>query len=263
MPSGRSARGPRDVARLAGLVVALLAGIAWISTSAATGPAQPPNLLTITATAAPLSGPVPLTVAFAVHGSGGFPPYFYNWTFGDGSPNATTQFVNHTYRAYALYTVDVTVVDDEGEIASTTVTVDAGPDPLTVSLSAVPSALAAGGTTYLETSVQGGVPPFRYAWSGLPDGCPAQSVENLSCTPRYGGSYVVNVTVVDARNSSSTATIGLVVTGPGLPPPSKSASPPPDYTYDILAVVGVGALAVVIAAVIGRRARRSRAGPGG
>jgi PKD repeat protein len=252
---------------LASMVVFLLVGPGLISgtASGARGsptPSFPP--FSINATATPSSGPVPVSVAFSSQASGGLAPYYYNWSFGDGSANATDPSVNHTYRWVAVFHVNVTAVDVLGEIATKTLTVDATPAPLTVALSANPSALASGATTYLETSVQGGVPPYRYAWTGLPVGCPGQSVENLSCTPTYGGSYVVNVTVNDSSGRSASAVIGLVVSGP--PPPTRApsmGSPASNYPFEILAVVLLGAAAIAAAAVIGRRARKRRDDPGG
>jgi PKD repeat protein len=237
------------------------AGLASFPGVGAIGPAQPPPL-SVTATASPLSAPVPSTVAFEARAASGSTPYYYNWSFGDGSPNATTQFVNHTFRTIGSFRVNVTVVDALGEIASDWLMVNVTPDPIGISLTAVPPDLAAGTTTYLETSVQGGVPPYRYTWSGLPDGCPPQPVENLSCTPLYGGSFVIHVNVTDARNATGSATTAIVVSGPPPPGSGHPAAASPDYTDDIVAVLIVGAVLVSAAALVGRRARRRRSDPG-
>jgi hypothetical protein len=239
------------------VAAACLAGLSGVD---AGRPALPPPL-SVTATASPFSSPVPSTVAFGARAVSGSTPYYYNWSFGDGSPNATTQFVNHTFHTIGSYRVNVTVVDALGEVASNWLMVNVTPDPIEISLTAVPPDLAAGTTTYLETSVQGGVPPYRYAWSGLPEGCPAQSVENLSCTPLYGGSFVIHVNVTDARNATGSATTALVVSGPPPPGGERPAAASPDYTDDIVAVLVVGAVLIVAAAVIGRRARRRRTDP--
>ena len=214
--------------------------------------------LVLNATATPSTGGIPLTVVLNATASGGVAPYSYNWSFGDGSPNATNGTVEHTYRWVATFHVNVTVEDHLGEFVTVALSVVAEPAALVVGLSAIPSALAAGATTYLVTSVEGGTAPYTFAWTGLPLGCPAQPVKNLSCTPTYGGSYVVTVSVTDARGQVQNSTLGLVVTGPGPPAPPAAPTRPTDFTYAILAVAAVGIAAVAIAAIVGRRARRRR-----
>jgi hypothetical protein len=199
-----------------------------------------------------------LTVALAAHASNGFAPYSYSWSFGDQSPNQTGAFTNHTYPAIAIYRVVVTASDTMGELAEAALNVTVTPAPLAIGLTANRSAIAAGETTYLEAMVQGGLAPFVYVWSGLPAGCPSQPVQTLSCTPLYGGSYVVNVTVTDARHASASATVALVVSGPGPPVVPRPGPAAPDYTVPIVAVALIGIALVVGAALIGRRARRRR-----
>lgn len=60
-------------------------------------------------------------VALTLDGSGSFDPdggaiTQYDWDFGDGTPavTVTTPTVQHTYAAAGLYTVTLTVIDDEG-----------------------------------------------------------------------------------------------------------------------------------------------------
>jgi len=224
-------------------------------------PSDTPPYLTANATASPVAGPIPLTVMFVAHAAQGMPPYSYNWSFGDRSANATTEFANHTFRSIGTYQVNLTVGDSVGELVTTSLSINATPDALAIQVSANPAALSAGATTLLSTTVTGGLAPFRYNWSGLPEGCPPQTVQNLSCTPLYGGSYVVRVTVTDARDVSATSTVALLVSGPGPRAPPGPAPPAPDYTDAIFAVVGVGAIAVIAAALVGRRARRRSDGP--
>jgi PKD domain len=259
-PGQTRRRGAGSSVLALGLVVLL--ALSALSLGGSVGaPAQPPPTLSVVATASPVAGSIPLTVAFAAQASNGFPPYSYTWSFGDGSPNVTGAFANHTFLRIDDYRVTVTAVDQMDEVAFAGVVVNATPTRLEIRLTAVPPALAAGQTTILETSVQGGLAPFRFAWSGLPDGCPSQPVENLSCSPTYGGSFVVNVTVTDARNVSASATVALVVSGPGPPSPPAVAPAAPNFTDAILAVAVIGAALVVAAALLGRRARRRRESP--
>jgi hypothetical protein len=50
---------------------------------------------------------------FYVDIAGGFPPYSYEWDFGDGT-TSTEQTPTHTYKADGSYTVSLTVTDDRG-----------------------------------------------------------------------------------------------------------------------------------------------------
>jgi PKD repeat protein len=96
---------------------------------------------TASATATPTSGTAPLAVNF--NGSGSSDPdgtvTSYAWTFGDGG-SATGATTSHTYVTAGNYTAQLTVTDNQGASASTTVgiVVNAGP-----TAPAAPSNLAA------------------------------------------------------------------------------------------------------------------------
>ena len=88
---------------------------------------QPPSA---SATATPTSGTAPLAVNF--NGTGSSDPdgtiTSYAWTFGDGG-SATGATTSHTYVTAGNYTTQLTVTDNQGATASTTVgiVVNAGP----------------------------------------------------------------------------------------------------------------------------------------
>jgi cytochrome c len=85
---------------------------------------------TASAAADPTEGGVPLAVAFTGEASdpeGG--ALTYEWDFGDGSPDATTQNASHTYAEPGTYTATFTVTDAGGLTASDTVTVEASDCP--------------------------------------------------------------------------------------------------------------------------------------
>ncbi len=72
---------------------------------------------TLSATATPTSGNIPLSVAFAANVSNGIAPYTYAWDFGDGN-TASGQAVTHTYATAGTYNWTVTVTDGQGNTAS-------------------------------------------------------------------------------------------------------------------------------------------------
>ncbi len=46
--------------------------------------------------------------------TGGAPPYGYEWSFGDGSPNSTVVAPTHMYRTQGPFTMNLTVTDSVG-----------------------------------------------------------------------------------------------------------------------------------------------------
>jgi PKD repeat protein len=84
------------------------------------------KLPTVSITASPTRGQVPLTVSF--NGSASSDPdgqiTAYAWQFGDGG-TASTATASHQYRAAGTYTAKLTVTDDSGASVSTTRTITA------------------------------------------------------------------------------------------------------------------------------------------
>jgi PKD repeat protein len=96
---------------------------------AATGaPVNAPPVASATAT--PSSGIAPLAVAFDGSGSHDSDGTIasYAWVFGDGT-TGTGAKPSHTYTAVGSYTAKLTVTDDKGATASTTVAINATADP--------------------------------------------------------------------------------------------------------------------------------------
>ena len=69
--------------------------------------------MTLTATAAPTSGKIPLTVAFNASVTGGSAPFVYAWQFGDGA-TGTLASTTHIYTTVGTFTWTVTVTDSTG-----------------------------------------------------------------------------------------------------------------------------------------------------
>ena len=95
-------------------------------------PAGTPNTPPVAkASATPLTGIAPLTVAFDSAGSSDPDGSIasYSWNFGDGSATAITAAPTHLYQTAGVYTATLTVTDNRGAKASAQVAITVNPDP--------------------------------------------------------------------------------------------------------------------------------------
>lgn len=90
------------------------------------------------ATATPSYGALPLQVACDATPSfdSDLDALTYQWDFGDGSPGASAQSVQHTYGSAGAYTLGLTVTDALGASASWSTTIHAGNAPPQVAIAA-------------------------------------------------------------------------------------------------------------------------------
>ena len=148
--------------------------------------------MTLTITAEPAKGYIPLTVIFSHTSS--LTPSSYAWDFGDGNISEEAAPV-HTYETPGTYTVSLKITDaySVSETASATITVEEPTAPA-VSISADITKAYAPQTIRFECEVSGGIPDdYRYAWD-FGDG-------NISDEPnpeyRYSaaGTYTAKLTV--------------------------------------------------------------------
>jgi hypothetical protein len=66
--------------------------------------------------------------------------------------------------------------------------------------------------TYLNVTVTGGRPSYKYSYSGLPPGeCISTNTASLFCNPSLPGNYTITVTVTDANSKTATKTLRLTV----------------------------------------------------
>ena len=148
--------------------------------------------MTLTITAEPAKGYIPLTVIFSHTSS--LTPSSYAWDFGDGNISEEAAPA-HTYETPGTYTVSLKITDaySVSETASATITVEEPTAPA-VSISADITKAYAPQTIRFECEVSGGIPDdYRYAWD-FGDG-------NISDEPnpeyRYSaaGTYTAKLTV--------------------------------------------------------------------
>lgn len=151
--------------------------------------------------------------------SGGTPGYSYNWS-GPSGFTASTQNIsrpNATTGMSGLYTV--TVTDNKGCVASTSVQAVVNPNP---SVTANAPEVCAGFTLEISSTPSGGTPGYSYSWSG-PAGYSAstQNISRPNATLSMSGLYTVTVT--DTKGCIGINTVNAVVNpAPGLQASSNS-----------------------------------------
>ena len=172
------------------------------------------------AAASPTAGNVPLTVSFTGSATGGFTPYGYAWSFGDGA-SSTAQSPGHTYTVAGSYQATLTVTDAVGvNVTATTATITIT-GPLVSAAHAQPLAGDAPVTVSFNGSATGGTSPYAFGWS-FGDGA-ASATQNPSHTYTAAGTYTATLTVRDAVAAVSSSTVTVVVS-PALSA-SSSATP--------------------------------------
>ena len=124
-------------------------------------------------TAAPLSGPAPLSVRFDASASSDpdGDALTFEWNFGDGGALASGAVVTHTYSVPGRYSASVTVRDGRSGQAISTVVIDAGNSPPvpTITSPSTSARFSVGQTVTLTGSAsdpeEGTLPASRLSWS--------------------------------------------------------------------------------------------------
>ena len=178
---------------------------------------QPP-VAVISAT--PTSGPSPLTVLFNSDGSsdpdGSIVSYF--WQVSDGR-STSRQNPRIRFNTDGIYTVTLTVTDNEGATGSATVTITVGDAPVNQPPTAVASADVTSGEAPLSVSFTGSGSSdsdgsiASYAWD-FGDGNSATGATAFN-TYTAAGTYVATLTVTDNEGATATDTVTINVTEPG------------------------------------------------
>ena len=174
----------------------------------------------VEAAAAPRSGNAPLSVLFSSEATDpDGDELTYLWEFGDGDTASDVASIRHTYRQGGTYTAKLTVTDEDGASASSTVSITVGNPPgnqaPTVQVAADPisgSAPLAVRFTAAGRDPEGGA--LVYTWD-FGDG--GQSAgRSVTHTYLTAGTYTAKVTVKDAQAASGTATVVITVGAQGI-----------------------------------------------
>lgn len=197
--------------------------------SVTTPPNEPP---VVSASATPLTGYAPLPVAFRGSGSDADGSITgYRWNFGDGQ-TSTTPNTAHTYSKKGTYKAVFSATDDDGAIATTTVTITVSIAPNN-SPSASIQANPRKGTAPLTVSFNGTGSDsdgsiIRYRWN-FGDGIvtTGRSVEHKFTE---GGTYKVTLTVTDDDGATGNANVTISVED-GDEPVEENEEGPTPATY--------------------------------
>ncbi|RDV45445.1 hypothetical protein DOE76_06315 [Leifsonia sp. ku-ls] len=183
----------------------------------------------------------PYASTFVAVGGGVGPYSFVAAGLPDGTTiDAATGAVTGTPTTAGTFPLTITVTDSEGRGASATAVI-AVSDPLVVTTAAPPAGTV--GTAFDSTfvAVGGGVGPYAYSATGLPDGLTIDAATGaVTGTPTTAGQSTVTIVATDVDGRTASATVDLVIAEPlvldlGAPPAGTV-----DATYDGRFVRAVG-----------------------
>ncbi|MFI5417567.1 MAG: PKD domain-containing protein [Candidatus Lutacidiplasmatales archaeon] len=152
-----------------------------------------------------------LTLSVTV--AGGTSPYTYAYLgLPPGCSSLNVPSFNCTPASTGNYSITAKVVDSLGYPATLTVSLTVDPNPSIRSFSVTPSTIRLGANATFNVSVNGGIRPLAYLYTGLPNGCSSTNASTLPCTPTTTGNFTVHVFVRDSGGNVVNSTTSLLVT---------------------------------------------------
>ncbi|MFW9879292.1 MAG: PKD domain-containing protein [Candidatus Thorarchaeota archaeon] len=136
-----------------------------------------------------------MDVHFTFTGIDGDPPMTYIWDFGDMSPKLSGKNPTHSYKSYGVYSVNLTVIDGDGdtdsEVKEDYIIVE--PVPLTVDFRANATTVDEGEVIRFTFTGDSLYPPTEFLWN-FGDGTTSTS-KNPTHHYTYAGTFTVSLRV--------------------------------------------------------------------
>lgn len=202
-----------------------------------------PKITSFTASPGTISVGGTTALLAVVSGSGSWLEYSYSGLPpGCSSVNATG--FSCTPTVTGDYIVALTVMDPWGQLASASTTLTVAPTlpgPAIADFSVSPVSVSVGQQVTFNATIAGGIAPFTWSYSGLPQGCSSLNSSSFSCTPAEAGSFVVHLSISDHDARTAQANVSLTVTV------GKSSGSAGGLAF----VEGLGAGALVTALILG------------
>jgi PKD repeat protein len=186
-----------------------------------------PLIVDITSSDAEEGRIAPATFDFEANVVGGIEPYAIRWNFGDGGGSEENddddEDVEHTFDVAGTYNVDVSITDSSGRTASDSILVTVEPPPPLTAVEIIASGTEgiAPATFDFESNVTGGTAPYTYSWDFGDGSVEVDDDESVSHTFDIGGTYNVDLTVIDSIGR--TASDSMLVTVVERPQPAPTA----------------------------------------
>ena len=171
------------------------------------------------ASANPTTGTAPLEVTFnGSDSTDDVAVVSYIWDFKDGTPVSSLANPVHTFTIAGVYNVELTVQDDQGLTATTTVLINVNSANNAPPV-AIASANPISGDIPLEVTFTGDgstddVAVVSYLWD-FNDGSATVTDPNPTHTFNQAGTYMVELTVADAEGLTDMTTISITASPPG------------------------------------------------
>ena len=147
----------------------------------------------------------------AIAGDAGNDTLTYSWDFGDGSDPIIGESVNHIFADNGDYTITLTVSDDDGATASSTIDVVVENVSPTINEIIGDSNVNEGEeVTYSATATDPGDDTLTYTWN-FGDGSDPIIGDSITHVFTDDGVYAVALTVTDSDGASTTQTIDVTV----------------------------------------------------
>jgi hypothetical protein len=173
---------------------------------------------TLTVTLTPLNlggslsnGKVGVPYTGQISATGGVSPYTYA---GSGLPGglslSAAGAVSGAPATAGQFTLSATVTDSKGATASGRFAINIAPADLSIATATLPDGVL--GVAYAAgLSASGGVQPYTWTVTGLPDGLTATAAGAISGTPTTAGKFTVSASVKDAAGASVAKSYSMTI----------------------------------------------------